>query len=47
VIIEFEEEDTYLNANEETHHDEETPSAQNAFARDVQSILRFCLTQGF
>jgi len=39
VIMNFEEENTYLNANVETRHSEETPRAQKAFARDVQTLV--------
>ena len=38
-IMEFVEENTHLNASEETHYHEETASAQKTFARDVQSLV--------
>jgi len=39
VIMEFEEANMHPNANEETRHHEETPRAQEAFAKDVQSLV--------
>jgi len=38
VIMEFGEENTHLNTNEETCHHEETPSAQKVFAWDVKDV---------
>jgi len=54
LIMEYEEENTYLNANEETHHHEETQSAQKTFARCTitcghwagESLRGGCLDQG-
>ena len=37
--MDLEEENTCENANEETHHHEETPIAQKALARNVQSLV--------
>ena len=39
VIMELEEANMYLNANEKTGHHEETPSAEKVFAKDVQSLV--------
>ena len=39
VIVEFEDFNIHPRNQEETRHDEETPSVQNTFARDVRSLV--------